>query len=86
MSEVARAFTERNAIRTATAPRCTCDTRRRSGPPGSPSPAGAIRLEHARKPVIARRDYVMGKLTYTSGVRAAELCEEPSCERTGDQP
>jgi integrase/recombinase XerC len=42
-------------------------------------------LEHSRKPVIARRDYVMGKLTYTSGVRAAELCEEPSCERTGDQ-
>lgn len=31
-------------------------------------------LEHARKPVIARRDYVMGKLTYLSGVRAAELC------------
>jgi integrase/recombinase XerC len=31
-------------------------------------------LEHARKPVIARRDYVMGKLTYISGVRAAELC------------
>lgn len=27
-----------------------------------------------RKPVIARRDYVMGKLTYLSGVRAAELC------------
>jgi integrase/recombinase XerC len=31
-------------------------------------------LEQARKPVIARRDYVMGKLTYISGVRAAELC------------
>ncbi|MGW1160930.1 tyrosine-type recombinase/integrase [Streptomyces sp. NPDC002519] len=31
-------------------------------------------LEDARKPVIARRDYVMGKLTYISGVRAAELC------------
>ena len=28
----------------------------------------------ARKPLIARRDYVMGKLTYISGVRAAELC------------
>jgi integrase len=31
-------------------------------------------LDQARKPVIARRDYVMGKLTYISGVRAAELC------------
>jgi integrase len=31
-------------------------------------------LDQARKPVIARRDYVMGKLTYLSGVRAAELC------------
>ncbi len=31
-------------------------------------------LDQARKPVIARRDYVMGKLTYVSGVRAAELC------------
>lgn len=31
-------------------------------------------LEQARKPVIGRRDYVMGKLTYISGVRAAELC------------
>lgn len=31
-------------------------------------------LGHARKPVIACRDYVMGKLTYLSGVRAAELC------------
>jgi integrase len=31
-------------------------------------------LAHARKPAVARRDYVMGKLTYLSGVRAAELC------------
>ncbi|MFC9840869.1 tyrosine-type recombinase/integrase [Rhodococcus sp. NPDC127530] len=31
-------------------------------------------LQDSRKPVIARRDYVMGKLTYISGVRAAELC------------
>lgn len=31
-------------------------------------------LTQARKPIIARRDYVMGKLTYISGVRAAELC------------
>jgi integrase/recombinase XerC len=31
-------------------------------------------LDAARKPAIARRDYVMGKLTYVSGVRAAELC------------
>lgn len=31
-------------------------------------------LERVRKPAIARRDYVMGKLTYISGVRAAELC------------
>jgi integrase/recombinase XerC len=31
-------------------------------------------LNQARKPLIARRDYVMGKLTYISGVRAAELC------------
>ncbi len=31
-------------------------------------------LAQARKPLIARRDYVMGKLTYLSGVRAAELC------------
>jgi integrase len=31
-------------------------------------------LEQARKPAVARRDYVMGKLTYLSGVRAAELC------------
>ena len=31
-------------------------------------------LEQARKPLIARRDYVMGKLTYLSAVRAAELC------------
>jgi len=31
-------------------------------------------LDQARKPLIARRDYVMGKLTYASGVRAAELC------------
>ena len=31
-------------------------------------------LDQARKPAIARRDYVMGKLTYVSGVRAAELC------------
>ncbi len=31
-------------------------------------------LATARKPVIARRDYVMGKLAYISGVRAAELC------------
>ncbi|MFZ2175729.1 MAG: hypothetical protein WAW17_17170 [Rhodococcus sp. (in: high G+C Gram-positive bacteria)] len=31
-------------------------------------------LNEARKPVIARRDYVMGKLTYLSGVRAAEFC------------
>jgi integrase/recombinase XerC len=31
-------------------------------------------LDQARKPVIGRRDYVMGKLTYISGVRAAELC------------
>ncbi|WP_204801179.1 tyrosine-type recombinase/integrase [Mycobacterium riyadhense] len=31
-------------------------------------------LPEARKPVVARRDYVMGKLTYISGVRAAELC------------
>jgi integrase/recombinase XerC len=28
----------------------------------------------ARKPAVARRDYVMSKLTYVSGVRAAELC------------
>jgi integrase/recombinase XerC len=31
-------------------------------------------LGQARKPLIARRDYVMGKITYISGVRAAELC------------
>jgi integrase len=31
-------------------------------------------LATARKPVIARRDYVMGKLAYIAGVRAAELC------------
>ena len=31
-------------------------------------------LEAARKPAVARRDYVMGKITYLSGVRAAELC------------
>ncbi|MGK2383078.1 hypothetical protein [Gordonia tangerina] len=31
-------------------------------------------LVEARKPMIARRDYVMGKITYLSGVRAAELC------------
>jgi integrase len=31
-------------------------------------------LDQARKPLTARRDYVMGKLTYISGVRAAELC------------
>ena len=31
-------------------------------------------LDHVRKPLIARRDYVMAKLTYISGVRAAELC------------
>jgi integrase/recombinase XerC len=31
-------------------------------------------LEQARKPVIARRNYVMSKITYMSGVRAAELC------------
>lgn len=31
-------------------------------------------LDTARKPVIARRDYVMAKLAYLSGVRAAELC------------
>jgi integrase/recombinase XerC len=31
-------------------------------------------LAATRKPAIARRDYVMGKLTYVSGVRAAELC------------
>jgi integrase/recombinase XerC len=31
-------------------------------------------LAKARKPAIARRDYVMGKLTYICGVRAAELC------------
>ena len=34
-------------------------------------------LESARKPAVARRDYVMGKLTYISGVRAAELCGVP---------
>jgi integrase/recombinase XerC len=31
-------------------------------------------LADARKPAVACRDYVMGKLTYLSGVRAAELC------------
>lgn len=31
-------------------------------------------LDEVRKPLIARRDYVMGKLTYICGVRAAELC------------
>src|SRR6266851_3760493 len=31
-------------------------------------------LEASRKPAVARRDYVMGKLTYLCGVRAAELC------------
>ena len=31
-------------------------------------------LADARKPTIACRDYVMAKLTYISGVRAAELC------------
>jgi integrase/recombinase XerC len=31
-------------------------------------------LATTRKPVVARRDYVMGKLAYISGVRAAELC------------
>lgn len=31
-------------------------------------------LAPARKPVIARRDYVMGKIAYLSGVRASELC------------
>jgi len=31
-------------------------------------------LIHTRKPVIARRDYVMGKLAYLSATRAAELC------------
>ena len=31
-------------------------------------------LGQARKPLIARRDYVMGKITYISGIRAAELC------------
>lgn len=32
-------------------------------------------LREARKPAVARRDYVMSKLTYLSGVRAAELCD-----------
>src|SRR5260370_25502062 len=31
-------------------------------------------LEASRKPAVARRDYVMGKLTYLSRARAAELC------------
>ncbi|WP_082310146.1 tyrosine-type recombinase/integrase [Nonomuraea sp. SBT364] len=31
-------------------------------------------LADARKPVIACRDYVMAKVAYVSGVRAAELC------------
>lgn len=31
-------------------------------------------LASARKPAVARRDYVMAKLTYLSGVRAQELC------------
>ncbi|MFC9840039.1 tyrosine-type recombinase/integrase [Rhodococcus sp. NPDC127530] len=31
-------------------------------------------LDSVRKPVVGRRDYVMAKLAYVSGVRAAELC------------
>lgn len=31
-------------------------------------------LPHARKPYVASRNYVMAKLAYISGVRAAELC------------
>ena len=31
-------------------------------------------LPNARKYAVARRDYVMGKIAYLSGVRAAELC------------
>jgi integrase/recombinase XerC len=31
-------------------------------------------LGQARKPLIARRDYVMGKIAYISAVRASELC------------
>jgi integrase len=31
-------------------------------------------LETARKPAVARRDYVMDKLAYVCGARAAELC------------
>jgi integrase len=37
-------------------------------------------LESARKAVVARRDYVMGKIAYISGVRAAELCGVKLCE------
>jgi integrase/recombinase XerC len=37
-------------------------------------------LEIARKPVVARRDYVMGKIAYISGVRAAELSAVKLCE------
>lgn len=32
-------------------------------------------LTQARKPAIAYRDYVMAKIAYLSGVRAAELCQ-----------
>ncbi|WP_239656470.1 hypothetical protein [Mycobacterium riyadhense] len=34
--------------------------------------------------MVARRDYVMGKLTYISGVRAAELCGVESATSTGN--
>jgi hypothetical protein len=43
-------------------------------------------LEHARKSVIARRDYVMGKLTCSSGVRTPNCARSRVCERTGEQP
>jgi integrase/recombinase XerC len=58
----------------ATAATSACGSRPRSGPSASFFARWRDSLEAARKPAVARRDYVMGKLTYISGVRAAELC------------
>jgi hypothetical protein len=53
----------------STAATSGCGCRPRSGRRGSSSRDGGNRWRPPRKPVVARRDYVMGKLAFISGVR-----------------
>jgi hypothetical protein len=70
----------------STAATSGCGCRPRSGRRGSSSRDGGNRWRPPRKPVVARRDYVMGKLAFISGVRrpsSAGCSGDPPQRRTG---